>query len=543
MTPDADRPAAPPVPAAPPAPSSAAQPAAQIVQPIILSGGAGTRLWPLSRETLPKQFLSFDGPQTLLQDTWTRVAALNASSGAEHLLIRPPIVVCSDEHRFLVADQLEAIGVMNATILTEPIGRNTAPALTLAALWSTRREAALWSNRRERGAGETPSAVMNAVTPDEDPVMVVLPADHHIRSAERFRASLERAVALAVANHVVTLGIPPRRPETGFGYLRVDAPLAGGLGHVLGRFVEKPDLATAMQLVASKAYWWNSGIFVLRAHIWLEQVARLAPAIERRCATALADQRSRAWRGHSEIVRVPLEEFEPCPSVSIDYAVMEQLADDPRNQAAVVPLDAGWSDLGTWSALDELDEADEQGNVIAGDVVSVDSARSILWGSERLLATLGVSDLIVVDTDDATLVAHRSRAQDVKLVVDRLRTMGRAEHRDHAVVHRPWGQFEVVAKGPAYQIKRITLRPGAMISMQLHRHRTEHWVILTGVADVTLGEEVRRMLPQQSTMVHVGVKHRLANPGPELLELLEVQWGSYLGEDDIVRFEDLYDRS
>lgn len=515
-----------------PAPTTTQQPAtpAQIIQPIILSGGAGTRLWPLSRETLPKQFLSFDGPQTLLQDTWTRVAGLAAADG-KTLQLRPPIVVCSDEHRFLVADQLEAIGVSNATILTEPIGRNTAPALTLAALWSTRREAALWS-KRQGGQGA-----------DEDPVMVVLPADHHIRSAERFRGSLERAIALAAANHVVTLGIPPRRPETGFGYLRVDAPLSGGLGHVLGRFVEKPDLATATQLVASKAYWWNSGIFVLRAHIWLEQVARLAPAIERRCATALADQRSRAWRGHSEIVRVPLEEFEPCPSVSIDYAVMEQLADDPKNQAAVVPLDAGWSDLGTWSALDELDDPDEQGNVIAGDVVSIDTNHSILWGSERLLATLGVSDLIVVDTDDATLVAHRSRAQDVKLLVDRLRTMGRTEHRDHAVVHRPWGQFEVVAKGPAYQIKRITLRPGAMISMQLHRHRTEHWVVLTGVADVTLGEEVKRMLPQQSTMVHVGVKHRLANPGPELLELLEVQWGSYLGEDDIVRFEDLYDRS
>jgi mannose-1-phosphate guanylyltransferase / mannose-6-phosphate isomerase len=510
-----------------------------IIQPIILSGGAGTRLWPLSRETLPKQFLSFDGPQTLLQDTWTRVAGLGTAAGGT-LLLRPPIVVCSDEHRFLVADQLEEIGVSNATILTEPIGRNTAPALTLAALWSTRREAALWAARREGGNG---SGVHGTSSADEDPVMVVLPADHHIRSAERFRHSLERAIALAIAEHVVTLGIPPRRPETGFGYLRVDAPLAGGRGHVLGRFVEKPDLATATQLVASKAYWWNSGIFVLRARIWLEQVARLAPAIERRCATALADQRARAWRGHSEIVRVPLEEFEPCPSVSIDYAVMEQLADDPKNQAAVVPLDAGWSDLGTWSALDELDELDDQGNVIAGDVVALDTSNSILWGSERLLATLGVSDLIVVDTDDATLVASRNRAQDVKLIVDRLRTMGRTEHRDHAVVHRPWGQFEVLAKGPAYQIKRITLRPGAMISMQLHRHRTEHWVVLTGVADVTLGEEVKRMLPQQSTMVHVGVKHRLANPGPELLELLEVQWGSYLGEDDIVRFEDLYDRS
>lgn len=504
-----------------------------VVLPIILSGGAGTRLWPLSRETLPKQFLSFDGAQTLLQATWTRVAGL----GGERLRLAPPTVVCSDEHRFLVADQLEAIGVSNATILTEPIGRNTAPALTLAALWAIRHGAA--------GAAVAANGAPGGATGSGglDPVMVVLPADHHVRSAERFRGSLEQAVALAAGDRVVTLGIPPRHPETGFGYLRVDAMLPGGNGHVLGRFVEKPDLATATQLVASKSYWWNSGIFVLRARIWLEQVARLAPAIERRCAAALADQRARSWRAHSAIVRVPLEEFEPCPSVSIDYAVMEQLADDPKNQAAVVKLDAGWSDLGTWSALNELGDTDEQGNVIAGDVVSIDTRDSILWGSERLLATLGVSDLIVVDTDDATLVASRSRAQDVKSLVDRLRTMGRTEHRDHAVMHRPWGQFEVLAKGPAYQIKRITLRPGAMISMQLHRHRTEHWVVLSGVADVTLGEEVKRLAPQQTTVVQVGVKHRLANPGPELLELLEVQWGSYLGEDDIVRFEDLYDRA
>lgn len=512
--------------------------------PIILSGGAGTRLWPLSRETLPKQFLSFDGARTLLQETWSRVAGLTDVS------LRPPTVVCADEHRFLVADQLEALGVNGATILTEPTGRNTAPALTLAALWATRRGGESVLAR----AATSPGVIVRAETSpgvepvalgvgDPDPVMVVLPADHHVRSAERFRIAIEQAVALAAADRVVTLGIPPRHPETGFGYLRVDAPLPGGSGHRLGRFVEKPDLATATQLVASKAYWWNSGIFVMRARIWLEQVARHAPAIERRCAAALAEQKARAWRGHSAIVRVPLEEFSPCPSVSIDYAVMEQLADDPRNQAAVVRLEAGWSDLGTWSALDALDDADDQGNVIAGDVVSIDTHNSILWGSERLLATLGVSELIVVDTDDATLVASRSRAQDVKSIVDRLRTMGRTEHRDHAVVHRPWGQFEVLAKGPAYQIKRITLRPGAMISMQLHRHRTEHWVVLSGQAEVTLGEEVKRLAPQQTTVVQVGVKHRLANPGPEVLELLEVQWGSYLGEDDIVRFEDLYDRS
>lgn len=512
-----------------------------VVLPIILSGGAGTRLWPLSRETLPKQFLSFDGAHTLLQATWTRVAGL----GGERLRLCPPTVVCSDEQRFLVADQLEAIGVSNATILTEPIGRNTAPALTLAALWATRHGGLASGGPAGVFGGGAGGGSGGIIVGSEaiDPVMVVMPADHHIRSAERFRASLEHAVALAAGERVVTLGIPPRHPETGFGYLRVDAPLPGGNGYALGRFVEKPDLPTATQLVASKSYWWNSGIFVLRARVWLEQVARLAPAIERRCAAALADQRARAWRAHSAIVRVPLEEFEPCPSVSIDYAVMEQLADDPKNKAAVVKLDAGWSDLGTWSALGELDDPDEQGNVIAGDVVAMDTSNSILWGSERLLATLGVSDLIVVDTDDATLVASRSRAQDVKSLVDRLRTMGRTEHRDHAVVHRPWGQFEVLAKGPAYQIKRITLRPGAMISMQLHRHRTEHWVVLSGVADVTLGEEVKRLAPQQTTVVQVGVKHRLANPGPELLELLEVQWGSYLGEDDIVRFEDLYDRS
>lgn len=510
-----------------------------VVLPIILSGGAGTRLWPLSRETLPKQFLSFDNAHTLLQETWTRVAGLAGFT------LRPPTVVCADEHRFLVADQLEALGVTGATILTEPIGRNTAPAATLAALWANRGRVFPGRAATVPGASSPAPEPSSAADAEVDPVMVILPADHHVRSAERFRHALEQAVALAAEGRVVTLGIPPRHPETGFGYLRVDAELPGGRGggYRLGRFIEKPDLATATQLVASGAYWWNSGIFVMRAKVWLEHVGHHAPAIERRCAAALAEQRARPWRGHSAIVRVPLEEFSPCPSVSIDYAVMEQLADDPKSRAAVVKLDAGWSDLGTWSALDALDDADEQGNVIAGDVVALDTHRSILWGSERLLATLGVSDLIVVDTDDATLVASRSRAQDVKALVDRLRTMGRTEHRDHAVVHRPWGQFEVLAKGPAYQIKRITLRPGAMISMQLHRHRTEHWVVLSGAAEVTLGDEVLHLGPQQTTVVQVGVKHRLANPGPELLELLEVQWGSYLGEDDIVRFEDLYDRS
>jgi mannose-1-phosphate guanylyltransferase / mannose-6-phosphate isomerase len=495
-----------------------------VVQPIILSGGAGTRLWPLSRETLPKQFLRFDGPQTLLQATWTRIAALTDPD----LDLRPPIVVCSDEHRFLVADQLEAIGVSDATILTEPVGRNTAPALTLAALWAC----------RQVDPGDGASA-----KPASNPVMVVLPADHYLRSPLRFVEAMREAVRLSIAGHVVTLGIPPRHPETGFGYLRCDAALPGSGGHVLGRFVEKPDLATAKHLVASGNYWWNSGIFVLRARTWLQQVELHAPAIARCCAEVLADQRPRAWRGHSTIVRVPLVPFEGCPSVSIDYAVMEPLADDPQNRAAVVPLDAGWSDLGAWSALGDLAETDAQRNFTSGDVLAIDTSDSILWAGGRLLATLGVQGLVVVDTDDATLVAARSRAQDVKLLVDKLRASGRTEHRDHAVVHRPWGEFQVLAKGPAYQIKRIMLRPGAMISMQLHRQRTEHWVVLRGVADVTLEEEVSRLEAQQSTMVQVGVKHRLANPGPELLEILEVQWGSYLGEDDIVRFEDLYDRS
>lgn len=494
-----------------------------VVQPIILSGGAGTRLWPLSRETLPKQFLAFDGPQTLLQSTWTRVSGLANPRWS----LRGPIVVCSDEHRFLVADQLEAAGVSNATILTEPVARNTAPALTLAALWTTRREAGLIA---------TPEV-------DTDPVVVVLPADHYIRTPVRFLDSLQQAISLAIAGHVVTLGVTPRSPETGFGYLRRDDVLPEGIGHILGRFVEKPDLATATQLVASKSYLWNSGIFVMRASVWLDQVARYAADIARCCAVALADQKSRAWRGHSAVVRLPLDDFESCPSASIDYAVMERLADDPQNRAAVVELDAGWSDLGTWSALTELSDADESGNFRSGDVLSIDTKDSILWAGGRLLATLGVSDVIVVDTDDATLVASRHRAQEVKGLVERLRAANRTEFRDHALVHRPWGQFQVLAKGPAYQIKRITLRPGAMISMQLHRHRTEQWTVLSGVADVTLGDEVSRLEPQQSTMVHVGVKHRLANPGPEFLELLEVQWGSYLGEDDIVRFEDLYDRA
>ncbi|MEZ4361039.1 MAG: mannose-1-phosphate guanylyltransferase/mannose-6-phosphate isomerase [Kofleriaceae bacterium] len=492
-----------------------------VVQPIILSGGSGTRLWPLSREALPKQFLTFDGPRTLLQATWLRIAQL----AGDDLVIRSPIVVCSDEHRFVVADQLEAIGVSNATILTEPVGRNTAPALTLAALWAL------------RSAGLPPDGAAAA-----DPIMVVLPADHHVRSQAELGASLHAAISLAASEHVVTLGVPPRHPETGFGYLRVDAPLPSGGGHVLGRYVEKPDLATARELLASGAYWWNSGIFVMRAQRWLEHVARYAPDIERVCSVALAAQRAKGWRARSSILRVALEDFEACPSNSIDYAVMEALVEDPANRAAVVPLDAGWSDLGTWSAMSELGDADARGNVGVGDVLSIDTDDSILWAGNRLLATLGVRGLVVVDTDDATLVASRERAQDVKAIVDVLRAKGRSELRDHSIVDRPWGQFQVLARGPAYQVKRITLRPGAMISMQLHRHRTEHWVILRGQAEVTHGEEVTRLGPQQSTMIHVGVKHRLANPGPELLELLEVQWGSYLGEDDIVRFDDVYDR-
>jgi mannose-1-phosphate guanylyltransferase / mannose-6-phosphate isomerase len=517
-----------------------------VVQPIILSGGSGTRLWPLSREALPKQFLTFDGPRTLLQATWLRVAAL----AADGIAVRPPVVVCSDDHRFLVADQLEAIGISNATILTEPIGKNTAPALTLAALWTRRVGAAelgdgtsstLVAARQELAWASAPGEDEPAAATD-DAILVVLPADHYVRSLDGFVLGLRQAVALASAGQVVTLGIPPRHPETGFGYLRVDAPLPGGVGHVLGRFVEKPDLATARQLVASGAYWWNSGIFVLRAELWLAQLRLHAPAIERVCAAALAGLQAKAWRARSAMLRVPLELFTACPSNSIDYAVMEPMVEQATERVAVVPLDAGWSDLGTWSALNELGEPDGRGNVSAGDVLSIDTHDSVLWGGSRLLATLGVTGLVVVHTDDATLVASRERAQDVKSIVDLLRAQGRSEHRDHSIMHRPWGQFQVLAKGPAYQVKRITLRPGAMISMQLHRHRTEHWVVLSGRAEVTRGEDVLVLEPQQSTMIDVGVKHRLANVGPELLELLEVQSGSYLGEDDIVRFDDVYDR-
>jgi mannose-1-phosphate guanylyltransferase / mannose-6-phosphate isomerase len=463
--------------------------------PVILSGGSGTRLWPLSREGHPKQFLSLSGEYSMLQDTWLRVREL-AEGGA-------PLVVANEKHRFMVAEQMQELDCTPEALILEPMARNTAPAIAAAAF--------------------------RAMAGGEDPLLLVLPSDHVIADEAGFRAAVREAAAAAEAGALVTFGIVPTGPETGYGYIKA----AAGEGvRAVERFVEKPDQATAEAYVASGEYAWNSGMFLFRASRYLEELKRFQPAMHAACEAAV-----KAAVVDSDFLRLDAEAFAESPSDSIDYAVMEK-----TDAARVLAIDVGWNDVGSWSALWDVAERDADGNARHGDVLSLDCRGSFAWSEGRLVAMIGLQDTVVVDTDDALLVAHRDQVQRVKEVVGQLKGDARGEAVLHRKVYRPWGAYDSIDMADRFQVKRITVKPGAALSLQMHHHRAEHWIVVSGTARVTRGEDVFLLGENQSTFIPLGVKHRLENPGKVPLELIEVQSGSYLGEDDIVRFEDVYGR-
>ncbi|MGB5733497.1 MAG: mannose-1-phosphate guanylyltransferase/mannose-6-phosphate isomerase [Thiohalocapsa sp.] len=488
------------------------------LQPVILSGGSGTRLWPLSREAYPKQFLPLTGHYTMLQETVRRLDGLAQEHPRQALHVLEPVVVCNEEHRFLVAEQLRVLERKAASIILEPVGRNTAPALTLAAL-----------------------AAANA---GEDPVLLVMPADHTIADEPGFRGVVADGCKLAEQGAVITFGVVPSKPETGYGYIRqgavhADAELTGSAYH-LHAFVEKPDLETAQGYLASGEYLWNSGIFMLRASVWLDLIGRFRADILQAVEAAIAD-----GRRDGEFSRLDAEQFKNCPSDSIDYAVMERLSGAgavAEHPALVLPLNVGWSDVGAWPALWEVREQDEAGNVLDGDAFVHDASNNLVIAQQRMVAAVGVDNLIIVETPDAVLVVSKDRAQDVKAVTQYLKDAQRGEHRHHQRVHRPWGAFESIGQGDRYQVKRLSVNPGESLSLQMHHHRAEHWIVVSGTARVTCDDRSFLLAENQSTYIPVGASHRLENPGMIPLEIIEVQSGGYLGEDDIVRFQDVYNR-
>ena len=470
------------------------------LQAVLLSGGSGTRLWPLSREAYPKQFLPLAGEDSMLQATWLRVAPIAPSA--------PPIVIANEEHRFLAAEQLRLVGVLNPAIVLEPVGRNTAPAIAAAAL--------------------------QAMAAGDDPLLLVLPSDHVVRDAEAFRAAVQAASPAAEQGALVTFGIVPTAPETGFGYIQAEAGQAApgeGVRKVL-RFVEKPDAGTARRYLEEGGYYWNSGMFLFRASRYLDELRKFRPDILE--ATTRAFE---AAKRDGDFVRLDRDAFAACPSDSIDYAVMEKTGD-----ACVVPVDIGWNDVGSWSALWDVSEQDDAGNAHHGDVIAVDSRDSYAY-ARRLVALVGVDNLVVVETDDAVLVARKDRVQQVKDVVAKLKSDRRSQAALHREVHRPWGSYDSIDMAEGFQVKRIKVKPGARLSLQSHARRAEHWIVVRGIARVTRDNDVFELFANQSTYIPIGAKHRLENPGTEMLELIEVQSGDYLGEDDIVRYDDAYGRA
>jgi mannose-1-phosphate guanylyltransferase / mannose-6-phosphate isomerase len=475
--------------------------------PVVLSGGSGTRLWPLSREKYPKQLLPLMGKDSLLQATVRRVEGLAGVDLAD------PLIVCNEEYRFIIAEQLRVMGKKSA-ILLEPVGRNTAPALTLAALAGM------------RGG--------------EDPILLVMPADHVIADTPGFQAAVSQGAALAAEGALVTFGITPDSPETGYGYIQSGEPVGEEGARRIGRFVEKPELTTAQAYLDSGSYFWNSGLFMMRASVWLSAIGAAQPDILAACR--------RAWDQGSidgDFLRVGRESFAACPSNSIDYAVMERVTSDNSSLPAgvLIPFGGGWSDVGAWSSLWEVLPKDESGNVSQGDVLLQDCQNMLVLSGHRLVACVGLKDTVVVETPDAILVAHMNETQHVKKVVDALKREGRPEGELHRKVFRPWGWYDGVDSGERFQVKRIVVKPGAALSLQMHHHRAEHWIVVSGTAQVTRGDSSYLVSENESTFIPLGTRHRLENPGCVPLEMIEVQSGSYLGEDDIVRFEDIYGRN
>ena len=473
--------------------------------PVILAGGSGTRLWPLSRAGFPKQFLCLDGAHSLFQQTAMRLAGLRSAG----VVLQAPLVVGNEDHRFLVLEQLREVSTDAATVLLEPMGRNTAPALALAA--------------------------MAAMAQGQDPVLVVTPADHVITDEAAFRSAVTTAVAHAAQGQIVILGVAPTRPETGYGYIQVQGGQPHAAWPVL-RFVEKPDAATAQRYVKEGDYLWNAGMFVVKASVWLQALERFRPDMVQASQAAWAARSTDA-----SFVRPGKAEFAAIPADSIDYAVMEHCPGSGL-PIKVVPLNAGWSDLGAWDAVWDALPKDGFGNATQGDVLAVDSRNNLVHASSRLVSVVGVNDLVVVETPDAVLVAHRASAQGVKQIVGLLQDQHREEHNLHRKVHRPWGWYDSIDESERFKVKRIQVKPKASLSLQKHYHRAEHWIVVKGTAEITCGDKVVVLTENQSTYIPLGEVHRLSNPGTIPLEIIEVQSGSYLGEDDIVRFEDRYGR-
>ena len=463
--------------------------------PVIMSGGSGTRLWPLSRKQKPKQFIALFGDNTMFQDTLQRLNDLDD--------VESPIIVCNNDHRFMVAEQLQQLGCEQSSIVLEPFGRNTAPALAIAALQS--------------------------MATGNDPILLVLAADHVIENVSAFHQAISQAQAEAEKGKLVTFGIVPTSANTGYGYIQAKAKKSVSQ---VKTFIEKPDLATAMNYVASGDYYWNSGMFMFKASSLISELELFSPDILSSCRQALD-------KGQQDLdfIRLDNDAFERCPSDSIDYAIMEH-----TDKAVVVPLDAGWSDVGSWSSLWECAKQDEQSNVLQGDVMTQDVQNAYIHSDHRLVSVLGLDNIVVVETADAVMIASKESAQNVKEIVNELIEKRRPEAESHKLCYRPWGHYDSVDYGERFQVKRITVNPGASLSLQLHHHRAEHWIVVTGIAEVTCDEQVSLLSENESTYIPVGKKHRLHNPGETPLEIIEVQSGSYLGEDDIVRFDDDYHR-